>query len=94
LNTSPTTSGKERDAEPEDEFDRHCAECEDEGIDHRAARRRVAPQGDIIVEADEMARAGPDEVVIVERVEKPLDHRPDRDRQRVNEGRRRERDQE
>ena len=61
------------------------AEGEHEGVDHRAARGRVAPQGEIIVEPDEMARPGPDQVVTVERVEKPLDHRPDRDRQHIDE---------
>ena len=81
---------EERDAKTEDEFDRHRAEREHERVDHRAARGRVAPQGGIVVEPDEMARTGPDQVVAVERVEKPLDHRPDRDRQHVKKRRRRE----
>ena len=41
-----------------------------------------------------MARIGPDQIVAVERVEKPLDHRADRDRQHIQEGRRREGDEE
>ena len=51
------------------------------GVDQRAARGRIAPQSEIIVEADEMARSRADQVVTVERVEKALDHRPDGDRQ-------------
>src|ERR1700722_20207432 len=40
-----------------------------------------------------MARSWADQVVAVERIEKPLDHRPDGDRQHVDEGGRGERRQ-
>ena len=84
---------KQGDAKAENEFDSNRAEGEGESVDQRPARRRVPPQVEIIVEPDEMARSRVDKVVIVERVEEPLDHRSDRNRQHVNEGRRRERGQ-
>ena len=49
---------EQRDAEAEDEFDRHRAEGEDEGVDQRARAPSGPPQVEIVVEADEMARAG------------------------------------
>ena len=85
---------QQRDAKAEDELERDGAEGENEGVDQRSARGRIAPQSEIIVEADEMARSRADQVVVVERVEKALDHRPDRDRQHIDERRRRERDEE
>ena len=84
---------EERYAEAENEFNSDRAEGECEGVDQCAARGRVPPQVEIIVEPDEMARSRADQVVIVERIEKPLDHRSDGNRQHVNEGRRRERGQ-
>ena len=62
-------------------------------IDRAARASASRHRGEIIVEPDEMARAGPDQVVIVERVEKALGHRPDRDRQHIDKRRRGERDQ-
>ena len=84
---------EKRNAKAEDEFERDRAEGEGEGVDQCAARSRIAPQREIIVEADEMARSRADQAVTVERVEKPLDHRPDGDRQHVDEGRRSHRSQ-
>ncbi len=66
---------------------------EEEGVDQRLARGRVPPQVEIIVEPDEMARTRADQAVIVERIEEPLDHRPDRDREDIDQGRRGERDE-
>src|SRR6202522_2594346 len=77
----------QRNAEAEDEFERDCAEGKGEGVDHRTTRSRIAPQRKIVVEADEVARTRADQVVIVERVEKALDHRPDSDGKHVDEGR-------
>ena len=82
------TPQKQRNAKAEDEFERDRAEGEGESVDQCAARRRIAPQAEIIVEADEMPRGRADQVVIVERVEKPLDHRPDSDGEHVDERRR------
>ena len=87
------TPQQQRDAKTKNEFNRHRAEGEQKRVDHRAACGRVPPQGDVIVEPDEMTRTRSDQVVALERVEKSLNHRPNRDRQHVNERRGGERDQ-
>ena len=84
---------EQRNAKAENEFERDRAEGEGESVDQCAARGRIAPQRKIIVEADEMARSRADQAVTVERVEKPLDHRPDGDGEHVEKRRRSHRGQ-